>query len=46
MRNDDGRINLGDAICVLGYLFANGGPLVAPFRDRGHDPTADGIMCE
>jgi hypothetical protein len=43
--NDDGAINIADAIAVLSNLFANAGPLPAPFNGCGTDPTIDELGC-
>jgi hypothetical protein len=41
--NDDGRIDFGDALNLLRYLFEAGAMLPAPFPAAGQDPSADGI---
>ena len=51
--NDDGKINLADAVHLLNYLF-DGGPvppdpspsLIAVPADQGPDPTDDDLDCE
>ena len=44
--NDDGRLNIADAIRLLSYLFAAGDtPLPEPFLDCGYDPTDDDLFC-
>lgn len=37
--NDDDLLNIGDAIYLLGFLFAGSVPPPAPFPDCGMDPT-------
>jgi len=39
--NDDGKLDIADAIRVLGHLFAATGPLPPPFGACGTDPTSD-----
>jgi hypothetical protein len=43
--NDDGQIDLADALVILNDLFAQTGPLPEPFGECGIDPTADEIGC-
>ena len=43
--NDDGVVNLTDAIYSLNFLFLGGSAPVAPFPDCGIDPTIDGLDC-
>jgi len=43
--NDDGVINIADAIRLLGRLFADGPPLPPPYPEPGTDPTPDGLDC-
>ena len=43
--NDDGSINLADAVSILAYLFSGSGTLPAPFLDCGTDSTADALDC-
>lgn len=47
--DDNGRLNLSDAIRILGYLFGGLGPLPEPFGPRGltpgQDPTEDDPIC-
>ena len=38
-------LDLGDAVTVLGHLFAGTGPLPDPFALCGADPTADTVDC-
>ena len=48
--NDDGAIDLGDAVNVLNFLFIGGPDYPEPFdRDRlecGEDPTDDDLDCQ
>ncbi|MDC0347505.1 hypothetical protein OAN47_03720 [Planctomycetota bacterium] len=44
--DDDGGIDISDAITVLGYLFSGTGDPPAPFPECGGDPTADSLGCE
>lgn len=44
--DDDGQLELSDAIDLLGYLFTTSASPAAPFPDCGQDPTVDGIPCE
>ncbi len=43
--NDDGQLNIADAIRLLTYLFAGGLTLDPPFPDCGVDPTVDSLDC-
>ena len=43
--NDDGRLDVADAIFVLDHLFGGGAPLPPPFPEPGVDPTVDGLGC-
>jgi len=43
--NDDGEIDIADAISTLNHLFANSGRIPAPFRCCGIDPTIDDLDC-
>ena len=43
--NDDGAIDIADAIAVLSHLFAGAGPLPEPFGECGVDPTVDNLDC-
>jgi hypothetical protein len=44
--NDDGKVDLADAVSILRYLFTVGGKEpAAPFPDPGADPTADRLGC-
>ena len=40
--NDDGQVNIADAIALLGHLFGGVPSLPAPFPGCGTDPTGDG----
>jgi hypothetical protein len=44
--DDDGTIDLSDAIAILAYLFVGSAPPAPPFPDCGIDPTAGEIGCE
>jgi hypothetical protein len=44
--DDNGTLELTDAIFGLNYLFQAGRPIPAPFPDPGLDPTADALGCE
>jgi hypothetical protein len=39
--NDDGTLNIADAVYILTYFFAGGPPPKPPFPDPGFDPTTD-----
>ena len=43
--DDDGRLNISDAINILLHAF-QGKTLAAPFESCGSDPTADELTCE
>jgi len=43
--NDDGRVDLSDAIRVLLHLFARTGDLPEPFSQCDIDPTGDELGC-
>ncbi len=43
--NDDGAVDLGDAIFILNYGFVGGAPPPAPFAECGEDPTPDALEC-
>jgi len=43
--NDDGDLDLSDPLALLAHLFAGTGPLPAPFRKCGVDPTPDTLGC-
>jgi hypothetical protein len=46
--NDDGVVDVSDAIYLLRFLFIGGdhGPPPAPFPHAGPDPTPDALGCE
>lgn len=44
--NDDGRIDLADAVFILQYLFKMGKEPKPPFPDPGTDPTPDRLDCD
>ena len=45
--NDSGDVAITDVVYLLSYLFGNGSPPAAPFRECGLDPTPnDGQTCE
>jgi len=43
--NDDGKINVSDAIVLILYLFGGRGPLPEPAGTPGGDPTPDSLGC-
>lgn len=43
--NDDGVVNITDAIPVLQYVFQKGAPLPAPFKACAVDSTPDSLEC-
>jgi formylglycine-generating enzyme required for sulfatase activity len=43
--NDDGQVDIGDAISLLFYLFEGDQP-PEPFPACGEDPTEDGLGCD
>ena len=43
--NDDGKIDLADAIYLNSYLFNKGPKPKMPFPTPGIDPSADGLGC-
>ncbi len=43
--NDDGGIDISDAVFLLGYLFSGGPSPAAPFPNPGQDPTLDSLDC-
>lgn len=43
--DDDGMLNLPDALGLLMYLFTGGPVPAAPFPDAGPDPTPDALPC-
>ncbi len=44
--NDDGALDIADAVYVLAYLFAKGTPPPEPSGAPGSDPTTDSIECD
>jgi len=44
--NDDGAIDLTDAVFLLRFLFLGGSEIPPPYPDPGRDPTPDGLACE
>jgi hypothetical protein len=44
--NDDGFVEISDAIYLLNYEFLAASPPPAPFPDCGVDPTDDGLTCD
>ncbi len=44
--NDDGSLNIADAIAILGYLFGRTPRLPDPFDACPPDPTEDTLSCE
>lgn len=40
--NDDGTVELSDAIALLNYFYRSGPPPAAPFPDPGADPEGEG----
>jgi hypothetical protein len=43
--NDDGSLDVSDALRMLNYLFLNGPPPAAPFPEAGFDTTIDDLGC-
>jgi hypothetical protein len=43
--NDDGSVNLADALVIFGHLFSGHPRIKAPFDSCGVDPTEDGLSC-
>ncbi len=43
--NDDGRIDIGDSIQLLTFLYLDGPPPQPPYPDEGVDPTPDNLEC-
>jgi hypothetical protein len=41
--NDDGRLQINDAIHLLNYYFRGGEPPPEPFKNCGLDPTPDSL---
>lgn len=44
--DDNGRLNLGDAVSILLHLFGGAASLPEPFGDCGGDPSPDDLPCE
>lgn len=44
--NDDGAVDIADAIALVSHLFAGAGSLPEPFGACGIDPTVDDLGCE
>ncbi len=44
--NDNGKVEIADAIWLLSYLYAGGEVPPEPFQSCGIDPTADTLGCE
>ena len=44
--NDDGAVNIADAVSILGHLFGGEEPLPDPFLACGPDPTDDSLTCD
>ncbi|MGE4619016.1 MAG: hypothetical protein AAEJ04_04315 [Planctomycetota bacterium] len=43
--NDDGRIDIGDGIQLLNFLYLDGQPPQPPYPEAGIDPTPDALEC-
>ena len=44
--NDDGALDIGDAVFTLSFLFSSGTAMPAPGSETcGQDPTPDGLDC-
>jgi hypothetical protein len=43
--NDDGRIDIGDGIQLLNFLYLDGQPPQPPYPEAGVDPTPDVLEC-
>ncbi len=43
--NDDGQVDVTDAVYCLEYLFAGGPAIMPPYPDKGPDPTDDQLTC-
>lgn len=44
--NDDGSVDVADAVALLAYLFIPGAAIIpSPFPDCGTDPTFDALDC-
>ncbi len=44
--NDDGSLDVSDAVYLANYMFSLGPPMPAPFPDRGLDLTDDDLPCD
>lgn len=44
--NDDGRLDIADAVFLLSHLFLGTEPPPVPFPECAEDPTADELDCE
>ena len=44
--NDDGRVDLLDALAVVGVQFGGRDGLPEPFGTCGEDPTVDEVTCD
>ena len=43
--NDDGVLDVADAVFIIFYQFLEGDPPPAPFPGCGDDPTEDSLSC-
>jgi hypothetical protein len=43
--NDDEKVDLGDSIRLISYLFHQGPPPSSPFPGTGEDPTPGSLTC-
>jgi hypothetical protein len=43
--NDDGKVDLTDAIYTLRFLFNGGEPIPEPYPAPGVDPSSDELPC-
>ena len=43
--DDNGRVQMADAVYLLNFIFTKGPPPPAPFPGCGTDPTADSSSC-
>ncbi|MEC9476232.1 MAG: hypothetical protein VX764_04260 [Planctomycetota bacterium] len=43
--NDDGRIDIGDGILLLNFLYLDGPEPPPPYPEAGIDPTPDSLEC-
>ncbi|MBI4584679.1 MAG: hypothetical protein HY717_11750 [Planctomycetes bacterium] len=44
--DDNGLLEIADALAILQYLFLKGPPLLPPFPARGVDTTTDDLTCK